>query len=164
MRVCVIIDADVASLVFRYPPDLDFAPVFNWLTDPLRNGCLAYGGRLTGQLRQIGVVRRWLVQLDRAGRAHKSSDEEVTDEEQSVTPLCKSDDPHIIALARISGARTLCSRDGGLHQDFTNGDLVATPRGAVYQNPTHTHLLRHTSSCPQERQRRRANGRRAGSR
>ncbi len=64
--------------------------------------------------------------------------------------LCKSNDGHIIALAIVSGARTLCSnnkRKKHLFADFTNKALIDDPRGGVYQNPSHRHLLAHTPSC-----------------
>ena len=76
---------------------------------------------------------------------------EVVNAEESLvvsTGLCVSDDPHIIALARVSGARTLCSNDNNLHTDFKNQRLLSHPRGGVYQNANHGHLLRHTRSCP----------------
>ena len=44
----------------------------------------------------------------------------------------KSDDPHIIALAQVSGARLLYSNDKSLQQDFKNKDLINNPRGKVY--------------------------------
>ena len=46
--------------------------------------------------------------------------------------LCISDDPHVIALARISGARLLCSNDKDLQQDFGTKNLIDRPRGKVY--------------------------------
>jgi hypothetical protein len=65
-----------------------------------------------------------------------------------VAQQCVSDDPHIIALALESGARFLCSLDQDLHTDFTNPQLVNAPRGHVYQNVAHEHLIRrHCKKC-----------------
>ena len=55
--------------------------------------------------------------------------------------ICVSNDPHVIALARISGARLLCSRDQKLHSDFGNKHLVDNPRGSVYQDIPHAPLI-----------------------
>ena len=44
----------------------------------------------------------------------------------------KSDDPHVIALAQISGARLLYSNDPDLQQDFGDKRLIDSPRGKVY--------------------------------
>ena len=147
--MCVIVDASVACLVFRREPHSDFLPVFQWLHDSRADGCLVFGGELTRELRRVQAARGYLRRLNQAGRARRIPDADVDDEEHRVaaTGLCCSDDPHIVALARVSGARTLCSHDGDLQGDFTNRDLISDPRGKVYQRPTHVHLLRHTRSC-----------------
>jgi hypothetical protein len=54
----------------------------------------------------------------------------------------KSDDPHIIALAKVSGARLLCSKDQNLHTDFGNRVFIDKPRGNIYQNQSHAKLLK----------------------
>ena len=67
---------------------------------------------------------------------------------RAVAPQCVSDDPHVIALAQESGARLLCSLDEALHTDFTNPRLINAPRGHVYQNAAHKHLIRlHCKKC-----------------
>ena len=43
----------------------------------------------------------------------------------------QSDDPHILALAQIGGARLLYSDDQPLHGDFKNAALLDPP-GAIY--------------------------------
>lgn len=60
---------------------------------------------------------------------------------QSADQPPKSDDPHILALALVSGVRLLCSRDTALHADFKNPRILR-PAGSVYQNRRHRHLLR----------------------
>jgi len=151
--MCVIIDANLACLIFRQSPHADFLPVFQWLHDLKKNGCLVFGGRLAGQLFQVDVARRSLKALYQAGRAIRISDAEVCAEENRLIEedLCRSNDPHVIALARISGARTLCSCDKDLHKDFKNCKLISNPRGSVYQTAKHAHLLQHTNSCPRGR-------------
>ena len=148
--MCVIIDANLASHIFTPAPPADFRPVFEWLHAPDKNGCLVFGGKLRNELSHRTDSRRYLRALLQAGRAYQIPDTTVQSEEQWITDsgLCQSDDPHVVALARVSGARTLCSHDQALHQDFRNAKLIAKPRGRVYQNATHTHLLRHDTSCP----------------
>jgi len=152
--VCVIVDADVASLVFGEPPHQDFLPVFQWLHDGHRDGCLVYGGRLREELFELIAVRRYILRLDQAGRARLMLQSELDPEEARLTQtkLCKSNDVCVIALARISGARTLCSHDTDLHEDFTNPRLISKQRGSVYQTREHIHLLKHTPSCGRGRQ------------
>jgi hypothetical protein len=147
--VCVIIDANLAFCIFTPVPEDDFRPVFDWLHSPDKNGCVVYGGKLANELSNRTASRRYLLELLRAGRARLIPDDIVQSEEGDLTRsgLCQSNDPHVIALARVSGARTLCSHDQKLHQDFRNSKLVSKPRGRVYQNPTHTSLLRHDPCC-----------------
>ena len=146
--MCIIVDADVSSDLFGSPPDPEFKPVLNWLFR--RDGCVVFGGRNRRELRAVKRAARALQVLLRAGRAVQVDDHLVDKEECVVsgTGILSSNDPHVIALARVSGARTLCSRDQGLHADFKDRRLVPAPRGMVYQTAKHSHLLRHTSSCP----------------
>jgi hypothetical protein len=155
--MCVIIDTNLAFRIFTSAPADDFRPVFDWLHAPDKNGCLVFGGKLFKELSNRTASARYLLALFRAGRAHQIPDARVEDEENQVTcsGFCKSDDPHVVALARVSGARTLCSHGQALHQDFRNHRLIAKPRGRVYQNAMHTHLLRHDPSCPRGNPKRR---------
>jgi len=146
--MCVIVDANLGSAVFGVPTDADFIPVIRWLKE--RNGCIVYGGQLAKELRRIGAARIFLAALNQAGGARPLKDEEVCVETKRLrkTGQVVSDDPHGIALARLSGARTLCSRDKTLHADFKNKRLIDSPRGAIYQKPSHSKHLRHTrESC-----------------
>lgn len=148
--MCVILDTNLASLVFTASPVPDLRPVFDWLHAEDTNGSLVFGGKLSKELSNREASRRYMRALVQAGRAYQIPDAAVQAVEIQVSDsgLCQSDDPHDVALARVSGARTLCSHDQALHQDFRNPRLLAKPRGHVYQNATHTHLLCHTSSCP----------------
>ena len=142
--MCVIVDADVAAAVFCRPPNPDFAPVVTWIET---TGRLVIGGKLLEELTRVGVCRDYLLALTRAGRTRLIPNDRIEAEVLSIEDLCVSNDSHVVALARVSGARTLCSRDHALHQDFKNPLVISGPRGSVYQTPSHTRLLRHTSSC-----------------
>jgi len=147
--MCLIIDANLAAEVFRLPTPKAYVPIVEWLFSPRKDGRLVLGGQLSRELNKVGAARRFVLQLNRAGRARVLPGREVAAEEDVVRAIgvCKSDDPHVIALARLSGARTLCSQDGDLHRDFKNTKLIANPRGCVYQDAGHAHILRHTDSC-----------------
>ena len=146
--MCVIIDADLAGDVFKDAPAPDYRPILRWL---LRgNGTLVFGGRNARELYRIGRAARMIQVLRSAGKAFQQPDEQVDARETTVTRtgLCRSNDPHIIALAQISGARTLCSHDQDLHADFRNRELISNPRGMIYQGAAHKRPLKHTNSCP----------------
>jgi hypothetical protein len=144
--MCLIVDANLAGIVFSSPPHPDFVPVVDWLAE---DGCLILGGHLGTELDRLEKARRFLVALLRAGRAKRIPDAQVSQEEAAVrgTGHCLSNDAHVVALARVSGARTLCTHDKTLQKDFRNPRLVANPRGSIYQRQEHAKLLRHTRSC-----------------
>ncbi|HWP28531.1 MAG TPA: hypothetical protein VNM50_03235 [Chloroflexota bacterium] len=145
--MCVIVDANEAHEFFQDPPSPRYAPVVTWITRGA--GFLRYGGRLKAELLRNSISARLLQAWSAAGRALDEGDEIVAAEEQRVAAmgLCRSNDHHIIALARVSGARLLCTSDDALAADFRNKRLVDRPRGSIYKDPSHKHLLRHSSSC-----------------
>ncbi len=144
--MCMIVDINVAAKVLVADDDPDFKHVHDSLfaENSNLNAKIMYGGKLTEEYNRHHRVRRILLQLDRAGKAVRVDDAVIKAEVGEVvsTGLCTSNDDHIIALARVSGARLLCSHDIALHADFTNGMLIKKPRGKVYQNSTHKVLLR----------------------
>ena len=57
-----------------------------------------------------------------------------------------SDDPHVLALARVSGARLLYTKDNALIRDFKDKKFIDQPRGKVYTRKTNEDLLK-TARC-----------------
>ena len=146
--MCAIIDSNVRDRFFRQPVDSDLQPLWQWIDDG--KGVLGVGGRLLTELLGSRHAADSIQTWERAGRAVIFDRDAVDDETRRLRDngACVSDDEHVIALARVSGARRLCSSDQLLHQDFRNPDLVSNPRGHVYQNPSHVHLLSHDGNCP----------------
>jgi hypothetical protein len=144
--LCVIVDASVAGLVFSDPHREDYRPFWDWLEK--KGGKLVYGGRLAAS-GELKGARRLLVRLKQAGLAHECPKADVDREETAVKQigLCRSNDPHIIALARFSGARVLCADDRDLEADFKNLQLVPKPKGSIYKNASHKKLLKHNRIC-----------------
>jgi hypothetical protein len=143
--VCLIIDANVVSSVFPAPSP-DFLPVHRALI--AGKARLVYGGKLTQEYAAVKSFRRLLLLLDQRGSARQVSDVAVNAEANRLLALdlCRSDDQHIVALARVSGVRLLCSNDKDLSDDFKNVTLISHPTGSVYRRAAHAHLLR--KHCP----------------
>ncbi len=148
--MCLIVDANLAAVVFGDPPSDDFLPLIDWLTNANKDGKIVVGGQLAREVDRVNAARRFVKVLLQAGRARRIP-ENITEREIGVVAdLCDSNDPHVIALARVSGARVLCSHDKTLHRDFTNLVLISNPKGHIYQNAKHVRLLRlygHTKAC-----------------
>jgi hypothetical protein len=141
--MCLIVDMNVAHKVLLTNSDPDFKDVRASLFG--NQGTIAklvYGGEFLREYNGNRAVLRRVAVLDTAGRTRKMRDDQVDEEAKNVAGSCVSDDPHIIALARVSGVRLLCSHDHALHKDFTNKALLDNPRGKVYQNAGHKDLLR----------------------
>jgi hypothetical protein len=108
--------------------------VFRWLN---LGGKIASGGKNLREL--LGTKFKGLViELERSGKLHRISDDEVDAEERIVSgdEVLTSDDPHVIALARVSGARVVFTEDEALIADFKNAALVprrSGVRGMVIQ-------------------------------
>ena len=141
--------------------DPELKPLWDWIAS--EQGRLAVGGLLLTELLRVGSARRLLRNWVRTGRARITPTDEVAAETRAIEDDCQSNDAHVIALARVSGARLLCSSDGDLHTDFRNPALISRPRGSIYQTSDHTHLLTHEGQCPLAAPNARGRPRRRGS-
>lgn len=137
-----IVDANCCSKAFSSPVDPNFLPVTKALLTG--NATLVCGGRLHREYLLVSAATRILLQLDRAGYLQTLNHAAIDALEQQLIEKnsCISDDQHVIALAQLSGARLLCSHDKALHSDFQNKKLIDNPRGAIYQDKSHEHLIR----------------------
>jgi predicted nucleic acid-binding protein len=101
-----------------------------------------YGGKLRDEYRGNLDVMRIVLQLERAGRARLVSSELILQEQEAVKAIggMKSNDLHVLALARAANVRLLCTNDGALQKDFTNLRFIK-PQGRIYKRPNQGHLL-----------------------
>ena len=133
--MCAIVDVNNCHKIFGDPEQRTPAGryFFDWLEGS--TGRLILGGtKFNSEIGKVGHYIRWLKTAIRTGRAHRVKDHLVDTGEQELATsnVCKSDDLHLIALARIGGARLLFSEDPDLHDDFRNPGIIANPRGKVY--------------------------------
>ena len=77
-----------------------------------------------------------LVELLRSGRAHRYSDSDVETESILVQAMAlNSDDPHVLALARVSKTRLVYTNDQNLMKDLKNIRIVS-PKGKIIASTT----------------------------
>ena len=90
-----------------------------------------------------------------AGTIVRADEEKVKDRAQEfeTKKAMESDDPHVLGLALVSGARLLYTNDQKLQQDFKNSALIR-PRGKVYTTlvnrrftDVHDGLLKQRNLC-----------------
>ena len=137
--MCIIIDANKLG-DFLNPEHKNSEPIRQWLN---RKGKLFYStsGKFAGE---VGINRRRkLEDYARKGKAHLVPHKEFIAEEQAFEncALVKSDDPHILALARHTGTRLLYTVDSKLIKDFKNNELIHNPKGKVYSRAKNANLL-----------------------
>lgn len=131
--MCAILDANVVSEVFGKNRPEAGAQFLNWLTTG--RGQLVVGGKLFRELIDKNEgFRLWARQAIAAGRLKRHSDAVVQHRTSMLERSAqhKSNDPHVLALAQISGARLLYSNDRNLRSDFANPRLINSPRGKIY--------------------------------
>lgn len=145
--MCLIVDSDVRDLFFTQTPTQAALVARRWIEDD--GGKLVHGGKLTEELIKSPRAKTELRLWSQSGRAYvyKRSIIEKDVDHLRETKMCKSNDVHVIALARVSGARVLFSNDKTLHEDFKNRELINQPRGSVFQDTDHAKLLAHSPAC-----------------
>lgn len=138
--MCAIVDANTAAEVFGRNKTEAGSAFFNWLIR--EHGRLIVGGEVRRELLRTSA-RALLQQLTLAGRAFTVDDAQVDATTEVVRPQCRSDDPHVVALAQVSGARLLYSNDMTLHRDFGDPHLINAPRGSIFSTNRSDRLSRH---------------------
>ena len=153
--MCVIVDANVGHEVFGPSQSEAGEFLLSWLNRGGRP--LVVGGRLLIELGRNAAFVRWLRTAQRAGRARRISDQDVNSETVTLRSqdVCRSNDEHVLALARVSGARLLFTNDNALQDDFrdrqiiggrTQGRIYTTQRGGQVSR-THRDLLSRRDLC-----------------
>ena len=131
--MCAIVDANVRDEVFGSASSEPGKFFLNWLRRP-GGGRLALGGKLRSELAGLENFRRIYGLLRQNGRVVDIEDSVVDAETANLEArrICRSNDTHVLALARVSGARLLYTNDQALQEDFNSPQLVSEPRGRVY--------------------------------
>ncbi len=140
---CAIIDANAVAEAFGETPNDAGAGFRRWISNG--EGQLVSGGKLHEELRQASHrFREWAAVAQSTSQLRligaRMSARVVRDFEAHASR--QSDDPHILALSSVSGARLLYSNDDALQQDFRNPELINNPRGRVYSTRVDSRFTR----------------------
>ena len=128
--MCTILDASARDDVFSENNRSEAGGLFfDWIDG--RGGRLVIGGKLRNELNQNRIFTNWASVAVSAGWIMDIDDLKVGAEASTLSNL-KSNDAHVIALARISRARLLYSYDAALNEDFQNNELINGPKGSLY--------------------------------
>ena len=139
--MCMIVDNDRMDVFLTQRDHNDIKPIYQWLE---KSGNIVYSTGTTFATELSRKAKIGLQELKLSGRAQEVSDSGVKKEiaKLSEKNVAMSNDLHILALARVSGARLLHTGDLRLMQDFKNRDIIKGPRGKVYSGQQNTSLLK----------------------
>ena len=153
--MCGILDANAVSEVFGESRPGAGIKFLEWIDSG--RGRLVTGGKAREELyRASERFRFWAKVAIQYGRLKEESDDRVNAQTAVVVDagMHTSDDPHILALAIVTGVRLLYSNDRRLQRDFRDKSLIDRPRGHVYTTlvnreftRTHERLLRRKDLC-----------------
>ena len=152
--MCAIIDANVAIEVFGPNPTEAGKKFLDWIDEG--SGRLICGGKLQKELERIEDFEKWAKNALNYAKIKNINEDDVRTKMAQIQKesIHLSDDPHILALAQVSGARLLYSNDKKLHKDFKNPELIA-PAGSIYSTlrskkftPARRKLLEKKELCP----------------
>lgn len=142
--MCAIIDNNVRHEAFGEPEVQTAAGKFfiDWVNSG--RGKLVVGGKLYAELAGYRNFNQWFRQALRLGNAISIDDSTVAAETDALASrsICKSNDAHVLALARVSGARLLFTNDQDLQDAFSNREIIRDPRGRVYTTRSHQNISR----------------------
>ncbi|MCY4099714.1 MAG: hypothetical protein OXF46_02215 [Rhodobacteraceae bacterium] len=130
--MCVIIDANVMGVFINSTKEKNRSAweLKNYIQD--RRILLVFGGKkLKKEYRKNNDFSRWLRLQILGGSANVIDDKIINVEEKKLKIVsCLSDDEHVLALAKVSGARLLYTKENALAKDFKNRKLIG---GKVYR-------------------------------
>ena len=150
MCVVAIMDASV----FGFFPGEQFSELRSWIDRG--DGIVVYSasGQYAEELRRSGTMKEWLVRYRRSNAAKVVSADEIdAADEMLQNQNIRSNDRHILALARASNALVLASDDGDLQGDFRDTRLlprIGRRQRSVYpmkQSPKKQRRFLHGRRC-----------------
>ena len=122
--MCVIVDNNVRDL-FLTSSKQNNDSAWN-LRKYIENGQikLVVGGELKSELCENYIFKEWLNEQIKSGSARECPKEDVLEAEKRLTKEnYLSNDKHVLALAKVSGAGLLFSHDDNLIRDYKNQNL-----------------------------------------
>jgi len=113
--MCIVIDTNTFPSVFKTKSadHYEFKPVWDWIMTG--KGFIVYGGtKYNKELMCAGQYFRIFAELKTAGKAFHVEDKKVDREQilvREIEPRRCFDDPHLIAIFRVSKCKLLCTKD-----------------------------------------------------
>lgn len=145
--MCLIVDADRMGIFLETPEHSDAKPIHAWLRRGVGRLVYSTGGKFDSELYRR--ARELLGSYRRAGRATLIPEDTFRDDADRLNEEAelRSNDAHVLALARASRARLLYTGDKSLQDDFRDPHIISNPRGKIYSGAKNRRLL-NANACP----------------
>ena len=139
--MCIIVDTNKLGAFLADPTDEDSRPIRKWLDRGAGSIVYSTDGKFAQEIQ--GRIKTRLAVYARAGRAKLIPGSRFADDERNLKAHAnlRSDDPHVLALARAAGVRLLYTADSNLILDFKDKRFIDRPRGKVYSGAHNAVLL-----------------------
>ena len=146
--MCVVLDINILSAVFSKQNALhaDFEPVGKWIISG--KGKIVFGGtKYRDELRKARWMLGLLVELGKMRKIVMLDDSMVDAAERAarlIEGAADFDDPHLVAIFRVSGCRLLCSHDipAGKYVQQKRFYPATHTLPSIYKRRSHQTLLR----------------------
>ena len=148
--MCVILDSNKIGDFLNHKPSM--VPIHNWLKT--QNGKLVYSNhpQIETEIKKHAKMPVFLRERKKTGQAKlipsRLVAQEIAEIKQNAKKQgykLKSNDIHIVALAKASDSKLLCSEDRNLHKDLKQ--IIGSSKCSIYQNENHKNLLKE-DICP----------------
>ena len=139
--MCIIVDANRLGDFLADPAKPDAAPIRRWLDRGAGRIVYSTGGTFESEVGHRHRAK--LLAYVRAGRASVVPATRLADDERELRGMAevRSNDWHVLALARATRVRLLYTNDLKLIADFRDKRLIDRPRGKVYSTAANANLL-----------------------
>ena len=129
------------------PAHDDAKPIHRWLQGSRGRLVYSTGGKFDTEIYR-GAQKK-LSEYVRAGTAKLIPESVFRDDAHRLRTggKLRSNDAHVLALARAGRARLLYTGDDNLKADFKDAAIIASPRGKIYSGAKNSRLLSATA-CP----------------
>lgn len=153
--MCVVADPPTFVPMFKdHDPEHDqFAPVMEWVANGPGKFIIG-GSTYLRELMSVKSVIPFLLELERKRKIVRLSHMVVDTEEVQVKALESStdfDDPHLVALVRVTGCKIICIRDPRSHKFLRQTKFYGSPkdRPRLYTRLKNKSLLcpKHIAPC-----------------
>lgn len=130
--MCIVIDPPSLVPIFKDadPEHLEFSAVKEWIfSGP---GKLIMGGtKYKSELARVASVLNVIRELEKQRKIIRKDDDLVDADEaevKKIEPALDFDDPHLVALVRLSGCKLICIRDPRAHRFLRKNSLYQSSK------------------------------------